>query len=125
MKVSNAALTPAKPLDPNHFTGDGRLHDFGTWDAQQAGMLVVHFEAGARNHWHRHPGGQVLFVTDGAGRVATREREVEVSSRRSRRDRCRGGALARCHRRVADDPRGDPGRDDAVARAEPIRRWVT
>jgi quercetin dioxygenase-like cupin family protein len=27
----------------------------------------VVFEPGARNHWHSHPGGQLLLVTDGAG----------------------------------------------------------
>jgi quercetin dioxygenase-like cupin family protein len=27
----------------------------------------VVFEAGARNHWHKHPGGQLLLVTAGKG----------------------------------------------------------
>jgi quercetin dioxygenase-like cupin family protein len=27
----------------------------------------VTFEAGARNNWHKHPGGQVLLVTGGKG----------------------------------------------------------
>jgi len=27
----------------------------------------VVFEAGARNNWHSHPGGQILLVTDGKG----------------------------------------------------------
>ena len=27
----------------------------------------VRFEAGARTNWHSHPGGQLLFVTDGEG----------------------------------------------------------
>lgn len=27
----------------------------------------VTFEAGARTRWHRHPGGQILLVTDGVG----------------------------------------------------------
>ena len=27
----------------------------------------VRFEAGARTFWHSHPGGQLLFVTSGAG----------------------------------------------------------
>jgi quercetin dioxygenase-like cupin family protein len=27
----------------------------------------VVFEAGARNHWHKHPGGQILLVTAGKG----------------------------------------------------------
>lgn len=27
----------------------------------------VTFEAGCRNNWHKHPGGQILLVTDGMG----------------------------------------------------------
>lgn len=30
-------------------------------------MYDVLFEAGARNHWHSHPGGQILLVTAGEG----------------------------------------------------------
>lgn len=33
---------------------------------------IVHFAPGARTHWHRHPGGQFLFVVQGRGRVRTR-----------------------------------------------------
>jgi quercetin dioxygenase-like cupin family protein len=27
----------------------------------------VYFEPGARSHWHSHPAGQILLITDGAG----------------------------------------------------------
>ena len=27
----------------------------------------VVFEPGCRNHWHKHPAGQILLVTDGKG----------------------------------------------------------
>jgi len=30
-------------------------------------MYNVTFEPGARNNWHKHPGGQILLVTDGKG----------------------------------------------------------
>ena len=33
---------------------------------------VVRFEAGARNHWHSHAGGQLLHVIDGEGWVQVR-----------------------------------------------------
>ena len=29
----------------------------------------MHFEPGARTHWHHHPGGQVLYAASGAGFV--------------------------------------------------------
>ena len=28
---------------------------------------LVHFMPGARTHWHRHPLGQTVFVTEGVG----------------------------------------------------------
>lgn len=46
-------------------------------DTPAGTALLVSFPAGARTHWHRHPGGQVLFVTDGVGRVATRHTQPE------------------------------------------------
>jgi quercetin dioxygenase-like cupin family protein len=33
---------------------------------------LVHFTDGAVTNWHHHPGGQLLFVVSGAGRVGTR-----------------------------------------------------
>jgi quercetin dioxygenase-like cupin family protein len=36
----------------------------GVYDCQ---VYDVVFEPGARNHWHSHPGGQILLVTDGTG----------------------------------------------------------
>ena len=34
--------------------------------------LLVAFETGARTHWHRHTGGQVLHVLEGRGRTQVR-----------------------------------------------------
>lgn len=44
---------------------------------QPAGISVVRFENGARTHWHSHPGGQVLHVVEGTGRVQSWGGEVE------------------------------------------------
>ena len=38
---------------------------------------TVRFAPGARTAWHRHPFGQVLFVTEGSGRVQSRGGPVE------------------------------------------------
>ncbi len=35
-------------------------------------ILLVFFEPKARTHWHTHPGGQVLYVVAGKGRVMKR-----------------------------------------------------
>jgi quercetin dioxygenase-like cupin family protein len=41
---------------------------------------LVHFSAGAVTNWHHHPGGQLLFVVSGAGRVGTRaDDQVELA----------------------------------------------
>ena len=37
----------------------------------QPDVAMVHFQDGAVTHWHRHPGGQHLFVHSGHGRVGT------------------------------------------------------
>jgi quercetin dioxygenase-like cupin family protein len=38
----------------------------------------VHFTPGARTHWHTHPNGQTIFVTEGVCLAQTRGEPVEV-----------------------------------------------
>jgi quercetin dioxygenase-like cupin family protein len=38
---------------------------------------AVHFAPGARTAWHRHPNGQVVYVTEGIGRAQSRGGEVQ------------------------------------------------
>lgn len=53
----------------------------GIYDCQ---VYDVVFEPGARNHWHSHPGGQLLLITQGRGfyqergKAARRLREGDV-----------------------------------------------
>jgi quercetin dioxygenase-like cupin family protein len=63
-------------MDPGHFTGQVSARDLGAYDAPDGTVLLVSFPAGVRTHWHSHPGGQFLYVTDGNGRVGTRDGEV-------------------------------------------------
>ena len=42
----------------------------------QVGNVV--FEPGARNNWHRHPGGQVLLVTDGTGYYQEKDKPIQL-----------------------------------------------
>jgi quercetin dioxygenase-like cupin family protein len=53
--------------DAARFTGLSRALEADGW-------RVSHrwFEAGARTAWHRHPGGQLLFVENGRARVQDR-----------------------------------------------------
>ncbi|HLI42626.1 MAG TPA: cupin domain-containing protein [Streptosporangiaceae bacterium] len=56
-----------------HFTGAVWMDQIGAAAPPgRARVLSVHFAPGARTAWHRHPFGQVLHVTEGAGLVAVR-----------------------------------------------------
>ena len=54
-----------------HFTGSVRFgpHTKEPIDEADINVLGVEFQPGARTDWHSHPGGQVLYVIDGTGRV--------------------------------------------------------
>jgi quercetin dioxygenase-like cupin family protein len=75
MRVTRST-TPATAMDPSHFTGRASARDLGTYDAPDGSVLLVSFPAGVHSHWHRHPGGQFLYITKGRGRVGTRDGSV-------------------------------------------------
>jgi len=54
-----------KLLVPN----DGMLH---------CQVSNVVFEPGARNNWHRHPGGQILIITEGIGYFQERGQPMQI-----------------------------------------------
>ena len=63
--------------DTSSFTGEVTVAPFfQAPDGHTAGVAVVAFSPGARTHWHRHAGGQVLHVVSGRG--ATQERGGDV-----------------------------------------------
>jgi len=69
----------AKREQGGTFTGEASLRRL--LSAQQAGGMaasVVHFEDGARTHWHTHPGEQILYILEGQGRAGTADEEVIV-----------------------------------------------
>lgn len=41
-------------------------------------MAKVTFEPKARNHWHTHPAGQVLIVTEGKGYVQKKGEPIKL-----------------------------------------------
>ncbi len=47
-------------------------------DRLDIGAGSVTFEPGARSNWHRHPGGQVLLVTEGKGHYQERGTPVRI-----------------------------------------------
>lgn len=59
-----------EPAGQENFTGEVWFGPMSR-PPDPAGLLVlgVQFAPGSRTDWHRHPGGQVLYVVAGAGRV--------------------------------------------------------
>jgi quercetin dioxygenase-like cupin family protein len=52
----------------NNFTGTAWLQMLVNNDSiYNTSIGNVTFEPGARTNWHKHPGGQILLVTDGEG----------------------------------------------------------
>jgi quercetin dioxygenase-like cupin family protein len=41
-------------------------------------VLNVVFEAGARNYWHKHPGGQILIATHGTGYYQEKGKAIQL-----------------------------------------------
>jgi quercetin dioxygenase-like cupin family protein len=65
--------------DGTRFTGTVELEMLhATPTEEEADIALVHFHDGAVTRWHRHPGGQQLFVHTGHGRVGT-EADGEVA----------------------------------------------
>jgi quercetin dioxygenase-like cupin family protein len=78
MRITRSAEVAAAPMAAHHVTGSPISRDLGTYAEPDASVLLVSFPTGARSYWHRHPGGQFLYVTEGRGRVATRDGVVET-----------------------------------------------
>jgi quercetin dioxygenase-like cupin family protein len=71
MEIAKGHEHPYQEGDAARFTGRVWLSP-GLSASGGTGMSVVHFSAGARTHWHTHPGGQLLYGVSGHGRVRSR-----------------------------------------------------
>ena len=75
MRIARSSEIPLQPMATDTFSGTVRRRDLGPIGVPEGTALAVSFEAGVRTSWHRHSGGQVLFVLEGAARVGTRDGE--------------------------------------------------
>ncbi|MBW5422825.1 cupin domain-containing protein [Streptomyces sp. BG9H] len=67
-----------RPGPAEHFTGTVWLDEIAAPEApSRLRVFSVHFAPGARTAWHRHPHGQVLYVTEGEGVVQREGGAVE------------------------------------------------
>lgn len=71
MDISRASDRQFVHGDDARFTGEVSL-GATVEDLEGTNVGVVHFAAGARTHWHQHPGGQFLVGISGRGRVRSR-----------------------------------------------------
>lgn len=68
--ITRGGSRPVRPAPTENFTGRAGVEMlFEALDPSDAGGGSVTFEPGARTAWHSHPGGQILIVTAGTGRV--------------------------------------------------------
>jgi quercetin dioxygenase-like cupin family protein len=75
MRVTRSSDTQHEPMEAEHFSGPASRLDLGRMNDPVASPLVVSFERGARTSWHRHTGGQVLYVLEGRARAGVRDGE--------------------------------------------------
>jgi quercetin dioxygenase-like cupin family protein len=62
------AFPKGDKVNNNNFTGTVYVYMMVTPDsAYHTSIGNVTFEPKARTNWHKHPGGQILLVTDGSG----------------------------------------------------------
>ena len=76
MKIARGSETPFEPMANDNFSRPVRRRDLGRTSVLDGTALLVAFDAGVRNSWHSHSGGQILYVLDGVGRVGTRDGTV-------------------------------------------------
>jgi quercetin dioxygenase-like cupin family protein len=78
MEITRSSIETAKGPD-TWFTGDVYI-DAVAAAAPPARVQanVVHFTPGARTHWHMHPLGQTIYVTEGIGLCQKRGGPIEV-----------------------------------------------
>lgn len=66
-------------LSNDYFTGNAFLQPLVARDKNNDFVLgSVSFESGARTHWHTHPKGQVLMVTEGHGYYQEKGKPAQV-----------------------------------------------
>ncbi|WP_163998367.1 cupin domain-containing carboxymuconolactone decarboxylase family protein [Pyxidicoccus caerfyrddinensis] len=70
LQIARAGSQPSREGPAENFTGAVRVDPlFQAKAPARASGAAVTFEPGARSAWHTHPLGQILYVSEGVGRV--------------------------------------------------------
>jgi quercetin dioxygenase-like cupin family protein len=76
MRVHSGRVTGSPSLrEGENFTGEAWV-DLMLDGVEDVMSYNVFFTPGARTNWHRHTGGQILYITAGSGRVVSRRGET-------------------------------------------------
>jgi len=79
IKPGNPVLPKGELLISDNFSGTVWLHMMGAGDSTlHARFGNVTFEPSARTNWHSHPGGQVLFITEGQGYYQAKDQPARI-----------------------------------------------
>ncbi len=62
----------------DYFTGTAWVKILANEPVFNCQIANVDFEPGARNFWHRHPGGQILLVTEGTGYYQEKGKPIQL-----------------------------------------------
>ena len=71
-------FTQGDKANPDYFTGNAWIKLLVNENEFNSIIANVTFEAGARNNWHTHPGGQILIVTDGIGYYQEKGKPIQL-----------------------------------------------
>jgi len=83
MENANRIFPPGKTASADFFIGTAFVNALiaDTDNQYNCHVYDVVFEAGARNNWHKHSGGQFLLVTDGKGYYQERGKAAQFLQR--------------------------------------------
>ena len=77
MEITRSSLDTGKG-QADWFTGEVYVDPIAApSEHSRTGASLVHFTPGARTHWHTHPHGQTIYVTEGVGRCQREGGQVE------------------------------------------------
>ena len=78
----NAIFPKGERVPADYFTGTAWLKMLvQANDIFNTSIGNVTFEPGTRNNWHKHPGGQILIVTDGVGYYQEKGKQIQTIRR--------------------------------------------
>ncbi|OOG72672.1 cupin domain-containing protein [Flavobacterium sp. A45] len=84
-QTNNSTQNPIFPqgdkANPDYFTGNAWVKLLVSENEFNSIIGNVTFEAGARNNWHTHPGGQILIVTYGIGYYQEKGKPIQLIQR--------------------------------------------